>query len=237
MKILITLCARGGSKGIPGKNIKSISGHPLIAYSIKHAKEFSNLYETDITLSTDSLEIKKVAESYGIYTEYVRPNELASDAAGKIETILHVLEYEEKVRNKKYDFVFDLDISSPLRCLEDLKVAFLQILSSKDAFNIFSVNKANRNPYFNSVEQQPNGYFSLVKKGNFLTRQSAPIVYELNASFYIFRRSFFDNKHESTISEKSLIYDMPHICFDLDHKVDFDFMEFLISTNNLDFVI
>ena len=87
------------------------------------------------------------------------------------------------------------------------------------------------------VEQQPNGYFSLVKKGNFLTRQSAPIVYELNASFYIFRRSFFDNKHESTISEKSLIYDMPHICFDLDHKVDFDFMEFLISTNNLDFVI
>ena len=237
MKILITLCARGGSKGIPGKNIRLIGGQPLIAYSIKHAKEFSNLYETDIALSTDSHEIKKVAENWGIYTEYVRPNEFASDAAGKIETILHILEYEEMVRNKKYDFIFDLDISSPLRCLEDLKFAFLKILSNKEAFNIFSVNKANRNPYFNMVEQQTNGYFSLVKKGDFLTRQSAPIVYELNASFYIFRRSFFDSKCKSTISDKSLIYEMPHICFDLDHKVDFDFMEFLISSNNLDFMI
>jgi CMP-N-acetylneuraminic acid synthetase len=87
------------------------------------------------------------------------------------------------------------------------------------------------------VEQQPNGYFSLVKKGDFLTRQSAPIVYELNASFYIFRRIFFESKCKSTISKKSLIYEMPHICFDLDHKVDFDFMEFLISNNDLDFMI
>ena len=237
MKILITLCARGGSKGIPGQNIRQIGGDPLIAYSIKHAKEFSNLYETDIALSTDSLEIKKVVENWGIFTDYVRPNELASDSAGKIETILHLLEYEEKARNKKYDFILDLDISSPLRCLEDLKLAFLEILSNKDAFNIFSVNKANRNPYFNMVEQQSNGYFSLVKKGDFLTRQSAPIVYELNASFYIFRRTFFDSNSKSTISEKSLIYEMPHICFDLDHNVDFDFMEFLISSNNLDFMI
>jgi CMP-N,N'-diacetyllegionaminic acid synthase len=237
MKILITLCARGGSKGIPGKNIRLIGGTPLIAYSIKHAKEFSNLYETDIALSTDSLEIKKVAEKWGIFTDYVRPNELASDAAGKIETILHLLQYEENNRNKKYDFVFDLDISSPLRCLEDLKLAFLQILSNKDAYNIFSVNKANRNPYFNMVEQQSNGYFSLVKKGDFLTRQTAPTVYELNASFYIFRRAFFDSKCRSTISEKSLVYEMPHICFDLDHNIDFDFMEFLISSNNLDFMV
>jgi CMP-N,N'-diacetyllegionaminic acid synthase len=237
MKILITLCARGGSKGIPGKNIRLIGGHPLIAYSIKHAKEFSNFYETDIALSTDSLEIKKVAENWGIFTDYIRPNELASDTAGKIETILHLLEYEEKARNKKYDFIFDLDISSPLRCLEDLKSAFFQILSNNDAFNIISVNRANRNPYFNMVERQPNGYFSLVKKGDFLTRQSAPIVYELNASFYIFRRIFFESKCKSTISKKSLIYEMPHICFDLDHKVDFDFMEFLISNNHLDFMI
>jgi CMP-N-acetylneuraminic acid synthetase len=220
MKILITLCARGGSKGIPGKNIRLIGGTPLIAYSIKHAKEFSNLYETDIALSTDSLEIKKVAEKWGIFTDYVRPNELASDAAGKIETILHLLQYEENNRNKKYDFVFDLDISS-----------------NKDAYNIFSVNKANRNPYFNMVEQQSNGYFSLVKKGDFLTRQTAPTVYELNASFYIFRRAFFDSKCRSTISEKSLVYEMPHICFDLDHNIDFDFMEFLISSNNLDFMV
>ena len=237
MKILITLCARGGSKGIPGKNIRLIGGEPLISYSIRHAKEFSKIYQTDIALSTDSIEIKNIAENFGIKTEYVRPQNLATDKAGKVETILHVLEYEETTRNVKYDFVLDLDVSSPLRCLDDLKLAFLQILADKEAFNIFSVNKANRNPYFNMVEQQSNGYYSLVKKGNFLTRQSAPKVFELNASFYIFRRSLFDMKCTSTIGEKSLIYEMPHICFDLDHKVDFDFMEFLIHNKSLDFTI
>lgn len=237
MKILITLCARGGSKGIPGKNIRQIAGQPLISYSINHAKEFSKIYESDIALSTDSIEIKSIAESFELNTKYIRPQGLATDTSGKIETILHLLEYEEKTRNIKYDYILDLDISSPLRCLDDLKNAFLQILSNKNALNIFSVNKANRNPYFNMVEQQPNGYYSLVKKGNFLTRQSAPKVFDMNASFYIFRRSFFDSQCNSTISNKSLIYEVPHICFDLDHQMDFDFMEFLINSNRLDFTI
>jgi len=237
MKILITLCARGGSKGIPGKNIRQIAGKPLISYSIKHAKEFSKIYESDIALSTESNEIRSIAEVFELYTKYSRPEVLATDTAGKIETILHLLEYEEKSREIRYDYVLDLDISSPFRCLDDLLNAFDQILLDKNALNIFSVNKANRNPYFNMVEQQPNGYYSLVKKGNFLTRQSTPKVFDMNASFYIFRRSFFDNKFTTTISERSLIYEVPHICFDLDHQMDFDFMEFLINSNRLDFTI
>lgn len=237
MKILITLCARGGSKGIPGKNIRQIAGKPLISYTIGHAKEFSKIFDSDIALSTDSIEIKNIAESFEIKTKYIRPQVLASDTAGKIETILHLLEYEEKTRNIKYDYILDLDISSPFRSIDDIKNAFLQILSDKNALNIFSVNKANRNPYFNMVEQQSSGYYSQVKKGNFLTRQSAPKVFDMNASFYIFRRLFFDGKYNSTISERSLIYEMPHICFDLDHQLDFDFMEFLINSNRLDFKI
>jgi CMP-N,N'-diacetyllegionaminic acid synthase len=237
MKILITLCARGGSKGIPGKNIRQIAGKPLISYSINHAKEFSKIYESDISLSTESKEIRSIAEGFELYTKYSRPEILATDTAGKIETILHLLEYEEKTRGFRYDYVLDLDISSPFRCLDDLINAFKQILSDKNALNIFSVNKANRNPYFNMVEQQPNGYYSLVKKGDFLTRQSTPKVFEMNASFYIFRRSFFDNTYTTTISDRSLIYEVPHICFDLDHQMDFDFMEFLINSNRLDFTI
>jgi CMP-N,N'-diacetyllegionaminic acid synthase len=237
MRILITLCARGGSKGIPGKNIRLLGGKPLISYTIKHAKEFSKIQKSDIALSTDNNDIKSIAEGFEVYTKYLRPQNLATDTAGKIDTIFHLLEYEEKTRNITYDYVLDLDISSPFRSLDDLNKAFLQIVSDKDALNIFSVNKANRNPYFNMVEQQSNGYFSLVKNGNFLTRQSAPKVYDMNASFYIFRRSFFDNKCNSTISEKSLIYEMSHICFDLDHNIDFEFMEFLINTNRLDFTI
>ena len=237
MKILITICARGGSKGIPGKNIRQIAGKPLIFYTINHAKEFSKIFDSDIALSTDSIEIKSIAQAFELNTKYIRPQPLASDTAGKIETILHLLEYEEKTRCIKYDYILDLDISSPLRSLDDIINAFQKILSDKNALNIFSVNIANRNPYFNMVEQKSNGYYSQVKIGNFLTRQSAPKVFDMNASFYIFRRLFFDGKCNSTISDRSLIYEMPHICFDLDHQLDFEFMEFLINSNGLDFKI
>lgn len=235
MKILITLCARGGSKGIPGKNIRMINGAPLISYSINHARQFASIFAGDITLSTDSTEIKEVSSQYGIQTDYVRPGYLSTDNAGKVETIAHVLAYEEQQRKQAYDFVLDLDVSSPLRNIADLIDAFAIIKADPEAFNLFSVNSANRNPYFNMVEQQENGYFSLVKKGEFLTRQSAPPVYDMNASFYFFRRSFFDIQNPTTISSRSLIYMMPHICFDLDHSVDFDFMEYLLMNNKIGF--
>lgn len=237
MEILITLCARGGSKGIPGKNIRLINGLPLIAYSIAHAKAFAAINNADISLSTDSSDIKEVAKKYELYTEYKRPDEVSLDGTGKMETILHVLAYEESKREKKYDYILDLDISSPLRTLEDLLQGFDKILNDPQALNLFSVNPANRNPYFNMVELQENGYYGLVKKGNFLTRQSAPDIFDLNASFYFYRRIFFDQDTPKTISERSMIHVMQHICFDLDHPVDFEFMEFLIANKKLGFNI
>lgn len=235
MEILITLCARGGSKGIPGKNIRNIGGMPLLAYSIAHAKQFSLFHKSDITLSTDSLAIRKVAKNYGLETDYIRPESISLDETGKMETILHVLMFEENQRHKKYDFILDLDVSSPLRNLDDLLSGFEKIKKYHDALNLFSVNLASRNPYFNMVEQKEDGYYGLVKAGNFLTRQSAPAIYELNASFYFFRRTFFDQDKLSTISDKSLIHVMNHICFDLDHPIDFEFMEFLIRNKKLGF--
>ena len=235
MELLITLCARGGSKGIPGKNIRMINGQPLIALSINIAKSFASKYIADIALSTDSEEIKNTAGLFGISTNYERPLALSGDSAGKLDTILDLLRFEELQRNKKYDYVLDLDITSPLRNVQDLEEAFLKLQLDENAWNIFSVNVANRNPYFNMVEQQPNGYYGLIKTGSFLTRQSAPHVYDLNASFYFFRRAFFDLVQRSTINDRSLIYVMPHICFDLDHPIDFDFMEYLMTNNKLGF--
>ncbi len=235
MEILITLCARGGSKGIPGKNIRMINGQPLIALSINIAKIFALKYNADIALSTDSLEIKNIAALFGISSNYERPLALSGDQAGKLDTITDLLKFEELQRNKNYDYVLDLDITSPLRNMRDLEEAFLKLQLDENASNIFSVNIANRNPYFNMVEQQPNGYYGLIKTGSFLTRQSAPQVYDLNASFYFFRRSFFDLETRSTINDRSLIYVIPHICFDLDHPIDFDFMEYLLTTNKLGF--
>lgn len=235
MTILITICARGGSKGIPGKNIRPINGKPLIAYSIEVAQQFSALHNADITLSTDDADIRQTAAQFQLTTSYNRPGTLATDTAGKQETLLDILQYEEQQRNKAYDFILDLDVTSPLRNLDDLKAAFEIITKDEQALNLFSVNPAGRNPYFNMVEQQPNGYFDLVKKGDFVTRQSAPKVYELNASFYFYRRGFYNNPTPKTITDRSLVYVMPHMCFDLDHPVDFDFMEYLLINNKLDF--
>jgi CMP-N,N'-diacetyllegionaminic acid synthase len=236
MNILITLCARGGSKGIPGKNIKIISGRPLISLSIDAANSFARKYNAHIVLSTDDELISRVAIAHGIENVHQRQAYLASDSAGKLDVISDVLLSQEKAIGVSFDYVLDLDITSPLRNLEDLSSAFERLKNDELALNIFSVNIANRNPYFNMVEQQQNGYFGLVKTGSFLTRQSAPKVYELNASFYFYRRRFFDSKDPKVINEYSLIYEMPHICFDIDHPVDFDFMEYLLTNDKIDFL-
>ena len=192
MNILITLCARGGSKGIPGKNIRSINGKPLIAYSIDTALKFAEKHNATVALSTDSEEIIKVAKQFGLHTEYVRPAELATDTAGKIDVLKDILQYTEEHNNSAFDFLLDLDITSPLRTQNDLDMALEQLVATPDAYNIFSVNHANRNPYFNMVELGADGYVNLVKQSHAVkTRQQAPPVYDMNASFYIYRRTFF----------------------------------------------
>ena len=186
-------------------------------------------------MSTDDIAIKEVAATYGLQTEYIRPAEYATDIAGKTDAIYDLLLFEENRTKEKFDYILDLDITSPLRTMEDLAAAFKLFLADEKAMNLFSVNKAGRNPYFNMVEARSDGYYGLVKEGNFLTRQSAPDVYELNASFYFYRRDFFNIGKRSTINKKSMIYVMPHLCFDLDEPVDFEFMSFLIENNKLGF--
>jgi CMP-N,N'-diacetyllegionaminic acid synthase len=237
MKILITICARGGSKGIPGKNIKLINGIPLINYTINTAKNFSKIYESEIAISTDDLKISEICKLMGVETDYIRPFILSTDTAGKIDTIYDLLQFQEKLSNYKYDYILDLDVTSPLRTVDDLCEAFELIHNYQDALNIFSVNKANKNPYFNMVEQKEDGFYELSKKGNYLTRQSAKPVFELNASFYIYKRTFFDLESKKVINNQSLIYEMKHTCFDLDHPIDFEFMSYLIENNKLDFKI
>lgn len=224
MNILITICARGGSKGIPGKNIKLINQKPLIAYSIEQAKRLENKWSIKLALSTDDSAIKLKAAEFGLFTDYLRPQYLATDAAGKVETIKDLLFYEEKLAGYKFDFILDLDVTSPLRTLEDLEKSLELMIANPSAKTLLSVNNAARNPYFNMVEENQSGFYSLVKTnpdGSVMTRQSAPKVYELNASFYWYRRSFFDANCKSVITDRSLVYPMDHVCFDLDHPIDF----------------
>ena len=238
--ILITICARGGSRGVRKKNIKELGKFPLIYYSINIAKKFLKNKKGKISLSTDDEEIKLICQDYGIYTEYIRPVNLATDSAGKIDTIRDILLFEEKKTKTSYDMILDLDVSSPLRTLTDLEESFKLFASKKNALNLFSVSDSIKNPYFNMVELSSNGYCKLVKEDpeiKFLSRQAAPKVYDLNASFYWYRRSFFDLKLSSVITHKSLIYKVDHICFDIDEELDFLFMNFLYDNKKLNFLL
>jgi CMP-N,N'-diacetyllegionaminic acid synthase len=239
MNLLITICARGGSKGIPGKNIKQIAGKPLIAYSIKHALEFAKLHNADVALSTDSEEIIQVALDYNLSTKYIRPSNLADDKTGKIAVLHDILNFHENLKSKRYDYILDLDITSPLRTIEDLQHGFDLLKGHSDALNLYSVSPAHRNPYFNMVEYKDNFFVKTCNDygSDIFTRQSAPIVYDVNASFYFYTRLFFESNQSSATTDKTMIYVVPHLCFDLDEIIDFEFMTYLIENNKLTFEI
>lgn len=236
MNILITICARGGSKGIPGKNIMPLNGRPLLHYTLKRAVEFSEMFNSDIQLSTDDAKIIECAEAFGYKTDYLRPSDLATDKAGKVEVIKDAFRYAEALNKKNYDYVLDLDVTSPLRTIKDLKEALELLSRDGKALNIFSVSPAHRNPYFNMVEKKRDeNYVKLVKSGKVIkSRQEAPIVYDMNASFYFFKRKFIEGNYSTTITDRSLVYVMEHICFDIDHINDFRIMEILLREGLID---
>ena len=211
---------------------------PLIWYTIRVAKQFQQSFlGTDIALSTDSKEIKAVTETFGLFSDYLRPQSLAGDTMGKVEVIADVLKWQESRNDCRYEHVLDLDVTSPLRNLDDLVQSFKIIQEDEQALNLFSVSPAKRNPYFNMVEQKDTGYFAQVvtPRDVFMTRQSTPKVYDMNASFYFYKRDFFDRDYKGVVTDRSLIYEIPHICFDLDHPYDYEIISYLIGNDKLDF--
>ncbi|MFY0690130.1 MAG: acylneuraminate cytidylyltransferase family protein [Cyclobacteriaceae bacterium] len=238
MSLLITICARGGSKGIPGKNIKELNGRPLLMYSIDLAKAFAKTTKSKITLSTDSSEIMTIASKGGLNTDYKRPDHLASDTAGKIDVLKHVLEYFENVEQVRYDYILDLDVTSPLRSTKDLQKAFDLLKGDSFAQNLVTVSPASRNPYFNMLEVVNEKYAQVVKRPDtpILSRQKAPKVYQMNSAFYFYKRSYFDSDQISTVDNgRTMIFNIEHLCFDLDEPIDFEFMSYLMERNMLDF--
>ena len=226
MKILATICARGGSKGIKDKNIKELDGKPLIAYTIEYLKEWGKADR--IVCSTDSDKIAEVAKKYGAEIPVRRPDPLADDNAWKVDVIKHIHAFCEKQDNTQYDIVVDLDPTSPLRKKNHLTEA-IEKFKKVDADNLYSVTKARKNPYFNMVELDENGYSHLCKKSDVVSRQTASKVYEMNASIYIYKRDFLINT-KSIHSDKTIIYEMPDISsVDIDTELDFDYVEYLLK--------
>lgn len=232
-RILITICARGGSKGIPGKNIKTIGGRPLIAYTIDAARRWMERHPADLLLSTDSEEIRETARRLGLDSSYERPAHLADDRAGKPDAIKDAMLWAEREYVTRYDYVVDLDVTSPIRTTDDIEDCLRAVSDHPDTLTAFSVSKAARNPYFNMVEETREGYCKVVLGGRYKSRQEAPAVYDMNASIYAYRREALDREDPRAVTDRSRCVVMNHICFDLDEPWDFEFMDFLISSGKL----
>jgi len=227
-KVLCTICARGGSKGVKNKNIKSIHGKPLIAYSIEQAKA-SGLFE-HIVISTDSDEIANISSEYGAEVFFKRSNEMASDTAGKLDVIKDAFVRSEQHYTERFDYLVDLDVTSPLRNVDDILKSFKQFLEHKND-NLITGAPSRRSPYFNLVEVMGNGEVSLSKKleGGVVRRQDAPKSYDMNASIYIWNRNTILN--ESTLFLKRTgLYVMPEErSVDIDSELDYKIVEILIK--------
>ncbi len=229
--ILFTICGRAGSKGCKNKNIRNFLGKPLFEYSIKAVQEYNKSNNTNypIAVSTDSKEFINMVETNHKDVFIVNRNEnLAGDSIGKIDVIRDLTNRAEKYYQTKFDFVVDLDITSPIRTINDIKKAIELAQDSSNYDCVFSVVKSRRNPYFNMIKYENNKY-SKVLESNFTSRQQAPQMYDMNASIYVYRREFLlSNETTSPIQGKNGIVEMFDTgIIDIDNSEDFELMEYM----------
>lgn len=180
---LYIIPARGGSKGIPRKNIRLLGGRPLIAYTIDAALEAQNATGGYVMLSTDDAEIAAVAAAHGLPSEYMRPAELATDTAGSREFMLDAMAWADS-KGIAYDCVVLLQPTSPLRTVDDILGAIKLYSDCIDM--VVSVCASDANPYYNLFERDAEGFLHVCKgDGLFTRRQDAPQVLEYNGAVYV----------------------------------------------------
>ena len=223
--VLIIIPARGGSKGIPKKNIKELNGKPLIYYSIDIARSVTS--DENICVSTDSDEIMECVEKYGLKVPFKRPDELATDHIGTNEVLLHALRFYED-KGKKIDTILLLQPTSPFRKVQHIIEAYR--LYSDELDMLVSVKETAANPYYNCFEENQNGYLVISKgDGKLERRQDAPKAYEYNGSIYIINPQSLKEKGLSGMS-KIAKYEMDvFYSVDLDTMFDWKLAELMLA--------
>ncbi len=227
METLCTICARGGSKGVPNKNSKLLLGKPLIAWTIEEAKKCKEI--NSVVVSTDCEKIAKIAQDYGALVPFMRPNNLASDNSGKWEVWQNALEECEKIYNKNYDMYIDLDCTSPLKESEDISNA-ISIFKEKKVDCVFSICESRKNPYFNMVEYQDNKLIISKKLDQkIVCRQNAPKVFDHVAAIYILDTKYLKNSF-GLLSGRAIGYNIGiEKGIDIDNEIDFEIVQYLMS--------
>ncbi|MBT6937930.1 MAG: acylneuraminate cytidylyltransferase family protein [Candidatus Marinimicrobia bacterium] len=224
-KVLCTICMRGGSKGVSGKNLRNLHGKPLMAYTIQQALQ-SGLFE-HVVVSTDSVEVAGMAKTYGAEAWFLRPAELATDEAPKLPVIRHAFKETEKHYEQEFEILVDLDATSPLRSVDDIIGAYDQFIA-ENADILITACPSRKNPYFNMVEIV-DGRIRKVKelKTPPIRRQDAPTVYDMNASIYIWKRQAL-MENDTLFTDRTSLYVMPEErSVDIDTELDWEFVEYI----------
>lgn len=225
MRRLCTICARGGSKGVPGKNIRLLGGKPLIAHSIAQAKS-SGLFEC-IAVSSDDQAILQAARDAGADVLVDRPADLATDTAPKVPVIRHAQDAVEK-QHGRYDVFVDLDATAPLRLPEDIAGA-IRLLETSGVSSVITGAPSHRSPYFNLVEERTDGSIGLSKVADppVTRRQDAPRTFDMNASIYVWNANRF-RADPRVFYPDTRLYEMPaERSHDIDSELDFRIVEMM----------
>ena len=229
-KVLITICGRAGSKGFKNKNLKTFLGFPLVYYTLSAAELFEkkakDIVTVDICLNTDSEDLAKlVADKYPEVFYIKRKPELGMGDVPKSAVWNNCVDVMQSMKNIKYDYMIDMDITSPLRQVDDVYKAFLLKQNRQDADLVESMCPARRNPYFNMMKEDGD-YVTTVIESPFVARQQAPNVYDENASIYILRANYFAENGYMMNKAKTIPFIMRDTAvLDIDSEEDFKMME------------
>ena len=231
MTILCVIGARGGSIGLPGKNIRPLLGKPLIAWSIEQARAAPEVDR--VVVSTDSPDIAEAARAWGAETPFLRPAELSHSAVGKFQVWQHALDACRQAYGEDYEAFVDLDCTSPLRDTSDISQAIAQFRQSRarGVDGVFSVCNARNNPYFNLVEPDATGAMKVSKPlpAKVLGRQAAPPVFEHVASIYVLAPAYLEHAAH-LLDGHAEGYDIGEAkSLDVDSEFDFKLIEFLMK--------
>ena len=228
MKPICFIAARGGSKGVPRKNIKKFVGKPLIAYTIE--KCINSQIFSHVVISTEDDEIARISKKYGADVPFMRPKKLAMDKSGTSEVLLHGIKKLENL-GYKFDEIVLRDCTVPFIRNEDITQSVKKLRKEKpDA--VFGVYKQHLNPYFNMMETNSQGYLKLSKKlrNRPITRQGAPTVYQLSGLWALDVKQFL--KYQTIMVPKILPYEIPlETGFMIDTELEFKIAEFLAHKN------
>ena len=228
MNITCVIGARGGSQGVPGKNIRPLLGKPLIGWSIEQALSCDLIRR--VVVSTDSEAIAEAARSFGAEVPFLRPPELATSTAGKWGVWQHALEaIDAHYPDEPIDLYVDLDCTSPLRDVSDISAAIEQFQASPGVDAVFSVCEARKNPYFNMLELE-DGRLRICKAlpAPIVRRQDAPEVFEHVASIYVLSPGYL-RRGTGLLSGFTQGYDIgPDKSLDVDSEFDFELVEYLM---------